>query len=448
MANDLRRSQSEVSGPVTGLADTDTVPPKADIASTQKFASKAYDLEALQGAIVDAAGVSAGLWFSYLFVLLYFAIAVGSVTHRDLFYENPIKLPFLSTDLPLVSFFVLGPLLLLIVHSYVMLHIVLLGDKVNSFNNEFERQLGNVDEKIREGLRLQLPLNSFVQLLAGPSEAREGLRRSALFLVACISLLISPLALLLLFQLQFLPFHQELITWGHRLAVIADLMLVWWFWRSMAKAPTTRQWNLRRLGRAVAATASLILLLLVFGIATFPGEGLEKELAYVPSGLRWLHDRIIVGDVDWNTNLPTSLWPNSNHLVLPGLDMTNDSAALGKGKSLRARHLEGAVLIGAKLSNADFTAAFLQGARFDSADLVGATFGSAHLQAAKFAYSNLQGADLNKVELCGADLGDAELGGAKLEDARLRGANLQHTKLQGAAPLEDGQLEGLHLQCE
>jgi hypothetical protein len=39
------------------------------------------------------------LWLSYLFVLFYLAIAVGSVTHRNLLLESPVKLPFLNLDL-------------------------------------------------------------------------------------------------------------------------------------------------------------------------------------------------------------------------------------------------------------------------------------------------------------------------------------------------------------
>ena len=56
------------------------------------FAAKATDLDALRTAVVDAAGVGYGLWFSYLFVLLYFAIAAGAVTHRDLLLESAVKL--------------------------------------------------------------------------------------------------------------------------------------------------------------------------------------------------------------------------------------------------------------------------------------------------------------------------------------------------------------------
>src|ERR1043165_7684395 len=70
-----------------------TLPPAAT-----GFAAQATDLDALRGAVVDAANVGAGLWFSYLFVLLYLVIAVGSVTHRNLLLENPVRLPFLSVD--------------------------------------------------------------------------------------------------------------------------------------------------------------------------------------------------------------------------------------------------------------------------------------------------------------------------------------------------------------
>lgn len=64
----------------------------------------------MRDVVIDAAAISAGLWFSYIFVLLYLLIAVAGVTHRNLFFEDPVKLPFLSVDLPLVSFFVIGSL--------------------------------------------------------------------------------------------------------------------------------------------------------------------------------------------------------------------------------------------------------------------------------------------------------------------------------------------------
>jgi hypothetical protein len=143
-------------GPLRGTGE----PPSLSAVATA-FAAKARDLETLRDAVIDAASVGGGLWFSYLFVLLYLLIAVGSVTHRDLFLESPVKLPFLSVELPLLGFFVLGPAIFLIVHAYVLLHFVLLAGKVGYFNSELEAQI--TDKELRWRLRRQLPSNIFVQ---------------------------------------------------------------------------------------------------------------------------------------------------------------------------------------------------------------------------------------------------------------------------------------------
>jgi len=115
---------------------------RPDAAPLPPIAGKAKDLEALRNAVVDAANVSAGLWFSYLFVLLYLVITVGSVTHRNLLFESPVKLPFLGVELPLLGFFILGPAIFLIVHAYVLLHFAMLADKVGVFHAELLAQKG------------------------------------------------------------------------------------------------------------------------------------------------------------------------------------------------------------------------------------------------------------------------------------------------------------------
>src|SRR5262249_36669907 len=71
-------------------------------------------------------------------------------------------------------------------------------------------------------LRRQLPSNIFVQFLAGPPEVREGIVGFLLQSVAWISLVAGPIALLVLFQLQFLPYHSASITWWQRIAILLD----------------------------------------------------------------------------------------------------------------------------------------------------------------------------------------------------------------------------------
>jgi hypothetical protein len=225
-------------GSVAESADRPAAALPAAPSELPEFAKKARDLQALRDAVVDAAGVGGGLWLSYLFVFFYLAIAAGGVGHRDLFLESPVKLPFLNVDLPLIGFFVLGPLLFLIVHAYTLLHFTFLADKVGVFHAELQRQIETSDADTGERLRRQLPSNIFVQFLAGPRETRNGAMGFLLRLIALVSLVIGPVLLLVFFQLQFLPFHSEWISWWQRLMVVADLVLLWFLWPSAPPAPS------------------------------------------------------------------------------------------------------------------------------------------------------------------------------------------------------------------
>ena len=461
---------TEATAPNAATGDASVAPaagdPSALPPTAATFAAKAKDLQALCDAVVDAATVGGGLWFSYLFVLLYLLIAVGGVTHRDLFFESRVKLPFLNVDLPLLGFFALGPAIFLIVHAYVLLHFILLAGKVGCFNAELQAQIA--DKEVRWRLRRQLPSNIFVQFLAGPRGVRTGVTGFMLRLIAQISLVVAPIALLVFFQLQFLAYHNEAISWWHRIAVLAEVALLWTLWPPIARGePARLAWRDLRRGKIIAlAFASLAPALLVTTIATFPGEWLEDSLPSVqfipwkdekdePWRLASLHELLVAGDVDFAARKPQSLW--SNRLVLPGIDAIDhakfDSEAKIEGASetvsLRARHLEGAVLINAKLRKADFTAAQLQGAQLDDSDLRGAKLecgtGEPPQQCVQ-----LQRASLKRARLQGASLDGAQLQGAMLRWARLQGVSLKGTQLQGAvltwARLQGASLDAAHLQ--
>ena len=182
-----------------------------------QIAAKADDLEAIKKAVDDAAAVGGGLWLSYLFVLFYLAVAAGAVTHADLFFENPVKLPFLNIELPLLAFFFLAPILFLVVHAYTLVHLVMLTDKAKRFHQALYRSGAAKDEpRNSRSLQWQLPSNIFIQFLAGPADVREGLFgwRSARSRGSRSS--IAPVLLLLLMQIQFLPFHSLFIAWTQR----------------------------------------------------------------------------------------------------------------------------------------------------------------------------------------------------------------------------------------
>jgi hypothetical protein len=142
-------------------------------------------------------------------------------------------------------------------------------------------------------------------------------------------------------------------------------------WAALSRIAMRPRWRSRRLRPSmVAALATLIVLCLVFLIATFPGERLDSlpSLRFIP----WKHGRdnpwgldywefrsphklLVDGDVDFGFRRADSLW--SNRLMLPDVDVVDHTkydsedklAGIETTVSLRVRHLEGAILIGAKL---------------------------------------------------------------------------------------------------
>lgn len=484
-----RRLRERISGardaraekPAAGLPKDPPGPPAAPPpGEPQKFALVAHDLGSVRKAVEDAASVSAGLWLSYLFVLFYIGIAAGSVTHRDLLLGNPVKLPFLGVELPLVAFFLLAPILFIVSHGYTLMHFVMLAAKVGVFNDELNKQLPAATDA-QEGIRRQLPSNIFVQFLAGPKDIREGKLGLLLVAVAWITLVIGPVLLLLLIEIQFLAYHDEWVTLAHRLAILVDVALLWLLWPAVLNRRSKLMWRLEPRnagwrpalalpGRYTAALlACSIPVFISFAAATFPGERLDRWIGnkkWIPLNLAAiglgrkdeeeqaektsLHDLLFNGEYDSEKRRRKS--PFSNTLVLPGFDALEaakigekDLGTVKQTVDLRGRHLEGAIFYGSDLRKAYLGNAYLEGTSFYQAKLQGAGFYQAQLQGADLYQAKLQGASLDSAQLEGARLDGAELQGAWLYSADFDGASLKDAHLE-AAWLQGAQLRGSSLQ--
>ncbi len=418
------------------------------------IAANADDLDEIRRAVDDAASVGGGLWLSYLFVLFYLAIATGAVTHADLFLENPVKLPFLTDiELPLVAFFFLAPILFLIVHAYTLVHLVFLTEKAKRFHEALHDPARNVAAAKREALQWRLPSNIFIQFLAGPSDLRGGSFGWLLRAIGWATLVIAPVLLLLLMQIQFLPFHNGWITWTHRLALVLDLGLIWWLWRKILSGRETSDahraphWAWALVGFAFTVSAVLF----SYTTATFPGEWLDAHVAHGLGSRISLRDLIFDLPVDPTTRRRPL--PFSSTLVLTGFNIYEGLKIDDPDKvkwhdfvfRARGRDLKGAIFDFAVLPKVDFDGAELQGASLDYAQLQGASLEEAKLQSASFSYAQLQGASLFGAQLQGASLDLANLQGASLGLAHLQGVSLHGSHLEGA-DLEQAHLEGANLE--
>jgi uncharacterized protein YjbI with pentapeptide repeats len=419
------------------------------------------DIAELQKALNDAAGKASVLWTTFVIFQLYIAIAFGSVTHRDLFLETPIKLPLLNVDLPLTGFFAVAPTLLVILHFYVFLQLLGLATKANDYNKLLVSQApGELD---RRYLRQRLDVFPILQFLAGPRDQRTGFRGLSLRLIAWITLVGTPLLILLQGQVTFLPYHREWIVWLQRGVVLIDLGVIWYFWIQIRSDDDSIVNRARgKVWMCLGAGISFCVVIFSTYLAVFPGEWLEDrlpELHYVPT--TWwpdwskkedwtsLDELLFRGQVDAVSGRPRSMF--SNRLVLIDQNFIVDPNKLGQvdfSHSFRGRDLRGAVLNRADLRKADFSGAMLKGSQFDGANLRNALFGCViprqlrfvqpavgcvQLQDASFAFAELQGASLEGAQLQGASFDFAHLQGASLKNAKLQGASFFLTDLRGAS---------------
>ena len=184
------------------------------------------DVGELQRALNDAAGKASVLWTTFITFELYLVIAFGSVKHRDLFLETPIKLPLLNVDLPLVGFFVVSPTVLVIFHFYAS-SATRAGGEGQLLRHAVEasdlRHIGPPVPPAPSGLIFR----ATVALV--PAEQRTGLGGFSLRLIAWITLVGVPVLILLQGQVTFLPYHREWVVWLQRVAVLIDLAVIWVF---------------------------------------------------------------------------------------------------------------------------------------------------------------------------------------------------------------------------
>ena len=329
------------------------------------------------------------------------------------------------------------PIVFVIWHAYTLLHFDILAAKVRALEDQLE-MLGQGSQDVVQQFRWQLPANIFVQFLAGHPILRKGRIGRVSLSIAWVSLVIGPILLLLLIQVQFLPYHSEGVTWLHRALVFLDIGLLWTLW-SVVVDGGKEIWSLRK-PRLILCVGSCAALSMSVALATFPGEWLDAQLTgrwIPPNGITaWLgarddhddptwtsfHDLLFSGPYDAESGRRRSLF--SNTLVLPGFDLPEamqfDKQKLDSANHTLARkhgHFENAIFRGADLRKINLEYAQLQGADLTQANVQSAQLHNANLDGAKLYQTKLQLASLNSAGAAGADLDRAELQGAWLMKA-------------------------------
>jgi hypothetical protein len=228
--------------------------------------------------------------------MLYLAIATGTTTHRMLFLKDPLNLPVLNIALPLLGFYILTPVIFVVLHFYMLLNLVLLARTAGTFEEALAGALP--DDKACENFRMRIENTLFVQLLVGGRLERKGINAWFLEVMAFITLALAPVALLLMFEVKFLPYHSEAITWLHRGLLALDLALVWTLWPGYRSGWGVMSWPKRSWRLVVPGVLSAAALTYAVAVATFPDERiyLARLNGIAPVNTLDLHGEDLIDD--------------------------------------------------------------------------------------------------------------------------------------------------------
>ena len=164
------------------------------------------ELDALLASLNGSAERFQTLWFSFLGLTLYLAIAALATTHRNLLLGEPQTLPILNIKVELLPFYVIAPLLYLVFHFYLLMMLLLLARTAAPFERELRATLPFEADK--EHYRAQVENALFLQLLIGMREERAGFNSLLLSSIALITIVLAPLVTLILMQNDVLALSQ------------------------------------------------------------------------------------------------------------------------------------------------------------------------------------------------------------------------------------------------
>jgi len=425
-----------------------------------------------QIAHIDAVSkIARGTWFSLIVVLLFSAIAVAGVRDRDYFtFGSVLVLPVIGVPVPIRSFFIAAPLIVLGLYTYLHLYLTKLW-----------RALAEVQAGSHTASGLDRPLDDLVfpWLVSDAAIAiRPGARirpfSKLIQLVAFVFLWSATPFVMMLYWWRSFPLQDPMFTgWIGLLtgvSLIGCFVSFRYYWITLRGdgGPNQRlgdKITKALVGVAVCISAALMMIGVlrtsgsyqIFWLTLgrddliFAADLKRAELVERPAG--WLpYDEAFE---DFKSAFSGIKRKDFDPSQQTGADWIEAAEAAFKTrrqallKSLRANDfprasLRGANLIEAYLPGLDLAGADLRGAGLDSVTAEGADLGGANLANASLKEADMRDANLWRANLEGADLDDVNLRGAVLLNANLSRANLENALLEEAI-LEQADLSRANL---
>ena len=167
-----------------------------------------HNFGAAETAVNDAAKRVNSIWITFILLCVYVFIATYTVTPVALFRNAPVKLPVFNAELPLQTYFLLAPALIIALHAYLIVLLIGLAEKLGEYESLLVRPMGDVwrpnsrREKLRSLLDIAVPLRTLI----GLHREKPSVLDKGSIAMGFGSMLAMPMVLLLLTQARFLPY--------------------------------------------------------------------------------------------------------------------------------------------------------------------------------------------------------------------------------------------------
>ena len=403
--------------------------------------SKILDEEHLLESANDSARHFRNVYLAYLTVMIYIFIIVLSTDQDLLFRAGDKRLPLVHISVPIVAFFIWMPWALLVLHFYLLIEVKFLADRVRFYKQGLYAHL-----RSREDVRKAKMLLASLPLVRILVEEKANLKHAMLYLIVFVSLVVFPLIVLIVTQIKFLPYQNEVITMVHRIVILIDVFLLWYFGRYILRSHEGKTvWI-----NSIAGLLGIITLVFVFIFINFPGSKIYSPVTASFYEVEWVHE--IMPNHFHLPNRKLEEEPAPDLLTAHIKEQTDDETVIEleapiwcqyaepfdlKNRNLRKAQLREAalckaILQEADLRSADLREANLRSASLGSANLRSASLGGANLTSADFRRANLTSADFRRANLTSASLLRANLRSADLREANLRSADLREADLTSA----------------
>ncbi|MBS1728041.1 MAG: pentapeptide repeat-containing protein [Armatimonadetes bacterium] len=192
---------------------------------------QAITIEDTEASLSEASKHVAGFFSVFLLLTTYIGISVFSTTHLMLLTEASIPLPIIGVNLPLKLFYIFVPVVYVLLHLNLVLHVKMLDEQVRIFDEQLENSgkksyAWNLYREKRKRMLFPFFISRALLILGNRTSVEK-----IFLLLFKLTVVYIPIFVLFLIQYQFLPYHDTTITWVHRICLISDLLILRFVWQ-------------------------------------------------------------------------------------------------------------------------------------------------------------------------------------------------------------------------